>query len=593
MSDSNNSSIAEMSVDDLLGGDPLEGGGENRSVTAVEDDDDEQSQEVSREIAIEQDDDDDNDVDNSSRQGNINDNKNNCQNRTISNISEDAALPVVHEDEGPPPPPPPPPPLSDDVKTKMVIIEDTAGVVEANEQQQQQQQQQSSKSPGRRVNSKSKKSRKRHNKDRSYKSDNKGRADKENGFSDRNSSHNNTNHTNTTTTYNTTATTTVTSTMPANSKNNAKNNNGNNRSSKSDDSTSSSNYDGFEDGDVMEAIQEQERALAAVGAPDQASTSSRSTGRKPTQQHKHQQHKQQQQQEQQEEQQAETEEAVDTTVCQDNKTPVRWMPPGMGNAKSSSNEDGDNNGDGEEQQQQEPIAKTTSKEALYALHFAASAAQQFEKYFASMKNAQLENMTPLFTSSEVVASEEPLRFMGYFTEYSLKAIRIKHDDEKDNTSSDEEQHQRKLRRRFMERSIDGYYCVKYVQAGLIEATDHGGTAAADMIYETRILMNLRPQHPNVTPIYAVNGGGIDSFLEISSSVSPKVGFFFISDRIVSMLPERIEQWRKKKDKESGNNSATSRQTRQARLEERMSIAFDISSAMVFFTQSQHCLPHST
>ena len=313
---------------------------------------------------------------------------------------------------------------------------------------------------------------------------------------------------------------------------------------KLDDSTSS-NYDGFEDGDQDLLAVDNEESASEDPMEGASSTPAESSASSPPA-------------------------VVDEPPLQ--QMPVEWMTPGVGKTNTAVTTEASDDQTPSSPSSQRP---STSKEALYALHLAAAAAQQFEKYFGSMKNSQLENMTPLYHFHEVLAGKEPLRFTGYFTEYSLTAIRIVN-----GKNSTEDQHQQKIRRRFMERSIDGYYSVKYVQAGLIEATDHGGTAAADMIYETRILMNLRPQHPNVTPIYGVNCGGIDSFLETASADSPKAGFFFITDRIVTTLPERIEQWRKKKEKESGN-SQRGRQARKARLEERMSIAFDIASAMVF------------
>ncbi|KAL7563030.1 hypothetical protein ACA910_013551 [Epithemia clementina (nom. ined.)] len=338
---------------------------------------------------------------------------------------------------------------------------------------------------------------------------------------------------------------------------------------KSDDSTSS-NYDGFEDGDQDLLVVEPDSNSSTSNAQNnnssnnipRVSTSSRRSRQLPT-----------------------TLEAQPPVGG--DKTVVDWITPGVGYNPQAHNHKNSNGGEyndddtiaTNEQQQHHSSTRPTSKEALYALHLAAAAAQQFEKYFGPIKNSQLENMTPLYHSDEVLAGKEPLRFTGYFTEYSLTAIRIVAENNKNGASSLEEQQQQKIRRRFMERSIDGYYSVKYVQAGLIEATDHGGTAAADMIYETRILMNLRPQHPNVTPIYGVNCGGIDSFLETASAESPKAGFFFITDRIVSTLPERIDQWRKKKEKEG--SGLASRQARRTRLEERMSIAFDIASALVF------------
>mmetsp|Transcript_29965 Transcript_29965/g.82234 ORF Transcript_29965/g.82234 Transcript_29965/m.82234 type:complete len:956 (-) Transcript_29965:1111-3978(-) len=225
----------------------------------------------------------------------------------------------------------------------------------------------------------------------------------------------------------------------------------------------------------------------------------------------------------------------------------------------------------EEEDEEEPV----SQEAVHALQCAAIAAREFDAHFGAIKNPQRENGTPLFHSQELLTAREPIRQSGYYTEYALTAVRLvtetgQFGDLPQTRPSSTSEKQQEARHRFMERSIDGHYSVKYLQAGLIEATDHGGTAAGDMIYETRILMNLTPQHPNITPIYGVNSGGIDTFLETRA---PKDGFFFFSDRIVDTLQERMEQWRKGK-KAKGRGVIP-------RMPERMDVAFDIASALLF------------
>lgn len=241
-----------------------------------------------------------------------------------------------------------------------------------------------------------------------------------------------------------------------------------------------------------------------------------------------------------------------------------------GGGSYNSNEYGD---------EDEDDAPPASKEAVHALHCAAVAAKTFDEHFMDIKNPQRENATPLFHAQELMTSREAIRQSGYYTEYALTAVRLLTengqfgDSVEGMTPSSTSQKQTAARQRFMERSIDGHYSVKYLQAGLIEATDHGGTAAGDMIYETRILMNLTPQHPNIAPIYGVNSGGIDTFLE---TAGPKEGFFFITDRMTETLAERLDQWKKGKvSKKAGGKAKT------PKLQDRIEVAFDISSALLF------------
>ena len=67
----------------------------------------------------------------------------------------------------------------------------------------------------------------------------------------------------------------------------------------------------------------------------------------------------------------------------------------------------------------------------------------------------------------------------------------------------------RFRSRFMDRSMDGSYAVKYVKPGLLLKPGIGPAAAADLVMETRILRNL-PGHPNIAPVYGANRKGRSS-----------------------------------------------------------------------------------
>jgi hypothetical protein len=209
-----------------------------------------------------------------------------------------------------------------------------------------------------------------------------------------------------------------------------------------------------------------------------------------------------------------------------------------------------------------------SKQALQALEMAEDAALEFDEKF-TVRCTEREQTVPRFNGAELEIGSKPLRKRGYYTEYELKAVAILElVGEGDFATAENEP-----RTRLAKRCSDGHYAVKYIQEGLIDS-DIGGTAAADAIFETKILMNLAP-HPNICQIYGINGGGIDTFL-----ASGQNRFFIITDCLSETLVDRLDLWRE------GKGYTDSEDTDEAtiggsRWNQRLEIALDIAAALVY------------
>lgn len=211
-----------------------------------------------------------------------------------------------------------------------------------------------------------------------------------------------------------------------------------------------------------------------------------------------------------------------------------------------------------------------SREALQALEYAQAAAHDFDTTF-SLRTPDRELSMPTFDGQEVVVSADPFRLGSFTAEHELRTVRVIVDLQRGKFGPAAQ-----ARKRFAERSIDGHYSVKYLQAGLIDS-DHSCNAATELIVETKILMNLAP-HPNIIQAYGINSDGIDSFL-----TAGRRGFFIITDRIVTTLSDRLTQWRDDEirltSKKEKNGSTPS--SRRERLNQRLEVAMDIASAMVY------------
>jgi hypothetical protein len=230
-----------------------------------------------------------------------------------------------------------------------------------------------------------------------------------------------------------------------------------------------------------------------------------------------------------------------------------------------------------------PGSSSYSRNALKSIQQASITARDFDSAY-SLRNVEREVSIPLFTGVEVVLeSTTPSRMSsnGFYNEFSLQNLRVTRElvDASDPAAVNAHKRRQRVADRLLEQP--GSYSVKYCRRGLLE-TDHGPQAAAELVLETKILMNLSPSHPNLLQIFAANGDGIDSFLE-----SGRTGFFLLIDRLSVTLDQRLEVW-KGQQKEHKRLDAGTGSTRSydGDLTERLEVANDICSALVFLASRE-------
>ena len=190
-----------------------------------------------------------------------------------------------------------------------------------------------------------------------------------------------------------------------------------------------------------------------------------------------------------------------------------------------------------------------SGRAIAALTKAVVCARDFDQTF-DLYNAEREQAVPMFNPEELLLPDEPLRFNGFQAEYDLNEISV----DTDGSFNEKKEH-------FAARSNEGHYSVKYLQDSIAEQ-DHAENALTQMVRETKILMSLAP-HPHLSTIYGITSKGIDSLLDPGRD-----GYFYITDRIVGTLEDRLSIWR------------TSYGT-EPNIIDRLDTALDIASALVY------------
>ena len=197
-----------------------------------------------------------------------------------------------------------------------------------------------------------------------------------------------------------------------------------------------------------------------------------------------------------------------------------------------------------------------SQNALLALKAAALAAKSFDRTFTH-KHPEREVSIALLYSQEVLIDPVAAVQHGYYREIPIKALPLRSDLAQGTFGTLAQMARERLAERLAE---SPHYCCKFLQQGLVDQPEHGAMAAAEMIMEVKLLMNLEP-HPHISQIYACNAKGIDSFLDKGFH-----SFFFVTDRLSETLPERMERvWRKE----------------HVSLNERLEIGLDISSGLRF------------
>ena len=158
-------------------------------------------------------------------------------------------------------------------------------------------------------------------------------------------------------------------------------------------------------------------------------------------------------------------------------------------------------------------------------------------------------LVPIFHGDEVVVSKDPVYWSQQTADHALRTIRIVMDLQHGSFGKGMEQ----ARSRFADRSIDGHYVLRSLQPPLSEDT------VIDWVTELHMLTEAAPKHPNLLQAYGMQKND-DTLL-----LPGRMGSFVITDRIVEMLPDRIDAWRRSSKG----------------LHERLEIAMDVASALVY------------
>ena len=220
-----------------------------------------------------------------------------------------------------------------------------------------------------------------------------------------------------------------------------------------------------------------------------------------------------------------------------------------------------------------------TKNSTLALKTAIAVARAFDANCA-LRNPQRECTVPMFEPQELVLGEL-LRSGGFFTCIHLRGIRLTKDLKHGAFSEEEEEY----RERFAERSIDGHYAVKFLHSGVYNSV-HAASAAADFMMETKLLMNLSP-HPNICQILGVTAAGSDAFLSKGNE-----GFYIIVDRMTENLVQRLDQWRDQRQENrekmaaNGEDGMAIAKAEYEKIMERLEMALDIASALLFLSDRQ-------
>jgi hypothetical protein len=136
------------------------------------------------------------------------------------------------------------------------------------------------------------------------------------------------------------------------------------------------------------------------------------------------------------------------------------------------------------------------------------------------------------------------------------------------------------RDRFAGRSHDGHYALKSISPESVKQDEETARiAAATLMIEAKILMNLAP-HPHICQLYGLNASGTNT--AFGSKISQD-GFFLIIDSISETLPQRMTAWREKRcyhEEERFDDL----KTKQSQLTQRLEVALDICSPMIFLSK---------
>ncbi|GAX20761.1 hypothetical protein FisN_7Hh072 [Fistulifera solaris] len=200
--------------------------------------------------------------------------------------------------------------------------------------------------------------------------------------------------------------------------------------------------------------------------------------------------------------------------------------------------------------QSSDASEDTSQHITSLLEVAAQAQECLIRDFYDPTSASGSTPSvPIFHGDEVVVSKDPVNWSHHTADHELRTIRIVMDLQSGSFGKGMEH----ARSRFADRSIDGHYVLRSLQPPLSEDT------VIDWVTELYMLTEAAPKHPHILQAYGMQK-------DEQTLLSPgRTGAFLIIDRVVEMLPDRIDSWRR---------SAKG-------LHERLEIAMDVASAVAY------------
>jgi hypothetical protein len=201
----------------------------------------------------------------------------------------------------------------------------------------------------------------------------------------------------------------------------------------------------------------------------------------------------------------------------------------------------------------DPSSSDASEDTLQHITSLLALAAQAQEWFTRDFYDPITNgstpSVPIFHGDEVVVSKDPVYWSHHTADHELRTIRIVMDLQSGSFGKGMEH----ARSRFADRSIDGHYVLRSLQPPLSEDT------VIDWVTELYMLTEASPKHPNILQAYGMQK-------EEHTLLSPgRTGAFLIIDRVVEMLPDRIDSWRR---------SAKG-------LHERLEIVMDVASALAY------------
>jgi hypothetical protein len=210
-----------------------------------------------------------------------------------------------------------------------------------------------------------------------------------------------------------------------------------------------------------------------------------------------------------------------------------------------------------------------------------AAIEVFEDFndFSALRNDARANMIALFEPSEVLLDRSSsygtaaCRRHGVFAVYRLKGISWRESHEGSSIHSSDMECNRK---RFADRSNEGYFSVKFTHRETLRQSSRAALdAACALALEAKTLMNL-PKHPHISQIYGVHAEGPKA--GFSNRVLEE-NFFLIVDEISETLKQRIAAW--KKNQSYAEDRYDDLKQRQSEITQRLEVVVDIVSALEF------------